>query len=1316
MQYKILHNKYIFYITILEMKKTVWWAIFFIIFLLVWASIVDVYFANHQYYATIFSSWKHRQILIVAIVSACIPVAYLLFQPKKSLWMTIVTVFAGLLVFSFFHQWLKWGIIWPSWAFMTIINTAILFGVSVYFLVWLLGVWTVIEQKFIRFSEHRFQEMFFSFGIGLAAFLFYNHFLIIGWIYFPLFSWVFFVGLWVCIRYQKKQLMVYAQRIKQSCLDLFSANYVLSNGWYIFGAILLLLSIMYYYFWFSLSFVPYSTAWDANHLYMYCPKVFAENFWATVDVCWTSPMLWLSYISFWFSLIEPIKWRFRIAPSTFGVALNFLSGIMVLLFAIAVGSEIGSLLTVSSTNKNLSLQEKDTETLKKTVLTYTSWTTILLWLSSGMWAFLVFIDNKSDLWVMALTLLAILSWIIFLTQVQNKTEWSKKYVLLSGFFFALATMWKVTALQDVLLFWFLLVAFWMNAIVAIGLWIASLWVLWYLNILTVAFFIPHGQASFFIGIGLIIAIIWVAYFFVDKRWREKLLSLRYIAIRGITVLLCLIILKTPQVLYTQIRTQTLSPSWFAKWILMSVVPHNAKNSSNKKNISDPEEDRPLLAWNLSLGWFKSTYVTPEELAEVAPHLSIYCSPERNIEDAQTVALSPKQCRATYGDLSEEELFSWLQKTVGWWLNEDFQRYIWFGQREFSAPLTPSLQAWQTRLGYMLDTIGYSFADVLVGEPWCYGRNTDAKTLCQNKDTIQQFNIPQLRSLLATLPKQSEGHLLLSCILGKGTNKTAYPQFSTAYWVQALQSFYKDSVVEVTQKSYFKNDPSKICTTNSSDVCFTRESIAIPYRYIVPLNVTVINSLQNLSSYYTDVWYVFFILLILVIVGTVYLLFFLRVKKWTYYIYHPYVFTFSIHIIALLWWIIRRAIGSAILWYWVGLIAWTIAANTSLFACIMFRKQNIDTYETYIRWAVLWLLWTFIGIQFVLNFVRISSQWWEFNFVRYKWSSANINTYQVSQWGIIPKTSLQIPYTADDVFDLQFGHYNAFIDAVKNRKDDEGVLIAWTYLQYFLDNQHNIISDSLLSQLWEWTSDNNLCKSRLRLEEKNIKYIVIDPNILTVVMWWWNNTLKDRMFAKIDSANWQIKNDGTMTILAKMVQAWYGRLMYSNSLLATYAFDLTDQQLQEALSARRSSNPSDQVALTLAPLEQDMSLLRAYMSLARFFPEYFGSFMQLSAQIFEQRLISSIDAIQDISWVFWRTVDSEKIYRYYTLLQQQGLSPTLADEMNRELTSDELFVLSQYAQLRYLIQTWNTQSFQEAIGSLLNQSVQSSSQLIVFELL
>ena len=37
------------------------------------------------------------------------------------------------------------------------------------------------------------------------------------------------------------------------------------------------ISIIYYLYGFQLSFVPYSTAWDANHEYMYIPKVLAEN-------------------------------------------------------------------------------------------------------------------------------------------------------------------------------------------------------------------------------------------------------------------------------------------------------------------------------------------------------------------------------------------------------------------------------------------------------------------------------------------------------------------------------------------------------------------------------------------------------------------------------------------------------------------------------------------------------------------------------------------------------------------------------------------------------------------------------------------------------------------------------------------------------------------------------------------------------------------------------------------------------------------------------------------------------------------------------
>lgn len=61
----------------------------------------------------------------------------------------------------------------------------------------------------------------------------------------------------------------------------------------------------------------------------------------------------------------------------------------------------------------------------------------------------------------------------------------------------------------------------------------------------------------------------------------------------------------------------------------------------------------------------------------------------------------------------------------------------------------------------------------------------------------------------------------------------------------------------------------------------------------------------------------------------------------------------------------------------------------------------------------------------------------------------------------------VSFGYDDVFNLQFGHYNSFINAVANRKDDEGILIAGTYLQYFLPNQHNIFSDGLLTSFWQW---------------------------------------------------------------------------------------------------------------------------------------------------------------------------------------------------------------------------------------------------------
>lgn len=46
------------------------------------------------------------------------------------------------------------------------------------------------------------------------------------------------------------------------------------------------------------------------------------------------------FISFWFSLIQPIKSWFRLAPDTIAVAMNFLSGLFVLIFGMGLVKEV----------------------------------------------------------------------------------------------------------------------------------------------------------------------------------------------------------------------------------------------------------------------------------------------------------------------------------------------------------------------------------------------------------------------------------------------------------------------------------------------------------------------------------------------------------------------------------------------------------------------------------------------------------------------------------------------------------------------------------------------------------------------------------------------------------------------------------------------------------------------------------------------------------------------------------------------------------------------------------------------------------------
>lgn len=80
-----------------------------------------------------------------------------------------------------------------------------------------------------------------------------------------------------------------------------------------------------------------------------------------------------------------------------------------------------------------------------------------MWLTSGMGAFLLFVDNKTDMGVLALTVFAILAGITALNHFREKTanasrDDTPKYLVISAVFFAFATMAKPTAFIDIVIF------------------------------------------------------------------------------------------------------------------------------------------------------------------------------------------------------------------------------------------------------------------------------------------------------------------------------------------------------------------------------------------------------------------------------------------------------------------------------------------------------------------------------------------------------------------------------------------------------------------------------------------------------------------------------------------------------------------------------------------------------------------------------------------------------------------------------------------------------------------------------------------------
>ena len=171
--------------------------------------------------------------------------------------------------------------------------------------------------------------------------------------------------------------------------------------------ILLILSLVYVYHGFVLADIPYPTAWDANHAYMYYPRIRAlNNGYYREQSLAMMPQLWYGYLTFRFKFMFIFGTDTWISADNLTVIMNFISGVFVLAFGLILVKEV------------IRFIHGDHEKNANMIFFVVGWFLLLLWLTSGMGAFLVFVDNKTDLGVMALTILALYSGFFFLNQLK----------------------------------------------------------------------------------------------------------------------------------------------------------------------------------------------------------------------------------------------------------------------------------------------------------------------------------------------------------------------------------------------------------------------------------------------------------------------------------------------------------------------------------------------------------------------------------------------------------------------------------------------------------------------------------------------------------------------------------------------------------------------------------------------------------------------------------------------------------------------------------------------------------------------------------
>jgi len=1174
------------------------------IMMFLWWDIWSWYLVTHGYYQTLLENGTNRNIVLSGLLFSLLPWAYLVFGKKTKLLPLLLLFFIGLVFFGLVFTMSKWAV---GWSLMLGINSAILIILALFMFLSLTTAGTLIKKHIFSLETTSITDVLLSLWIGLSFFLLLNYLLINLNLFYPIVSWIQVLAM-IMVMGRKHEAVTNLRTIVENS---FSTK-ELTLGHKLWLLLLFCITCLYIYLWFYLSDIAYSTAWDANHAYMFYPKMWALNNGYYRDEIGMRTWFQLRYafIAFWFSLFTPTAGIGWIAVDTIAISMNFWSSLFVLLFGLGLLSKL------------LELVGEYAKDHKHSFLIFLlGWLLWLLRLSSGMGAFLVFVDNKTDLGVMALIILAIWSGLIAIGSIDKQQwrvrkkklrsrntlidtddttiwttdhwkRWLTKHqamlLILSWFFYAIAGMAKQTALFDVANF----------GIFAIRIWIGPLWALAIVLLL--------------IGIMSIIKFRWIEWYIGPLAWKV----LGWGGIMSGILQLMLGQRSTFKKYWAYLLVRGISFLWV--YLVFKVPFHAAKVVFFEEEVSPGKFIERVL--------FSDTEDTGLDAGDQVP-LFAQLGVERDLVEQCTI-------QGQWLD-SPDWLYEWLLSAPWDTYAEDVGRYVWFGRKWNDDDLKRNIPPFINPRRWFL------FWE------WCSSFPTwigyQAKVLCENEALWKSWDLQQVQQVQALTeqnPTWSSG--LISLLSESGSLATGDQNLQLMQELEDLMQWNSARVV--------------------LDNTWNKE-IYLPYKYLNFFNITFNRSLQNISSYYTDIG----IIRLLLIIFSVVWLFYGIISK-------NKILTW-LEIVTIFGWMLWFFIGWGILRYGI----WIIVRSIMSFVAFMYAMTNGENNQGF-GWLTLIVFLFFAFMQLGYNMIRISSQWWWAPFMRYKsntWMQNIINEQLQSQ------SVIDTDFRAKDIFNLQFPHYNKFINAMNKSSPDEGAFIAGTYARYFVNDQSNITYDQFLTRMWEMSSDEDTCSTYLRFKDKNKKYIVIDPNIGTVVQWSGNRSLFDRFFARTNEDATEILDAWVMTTLAKMVEEWYLKLFSTNSLGSKYAYILPNS--------------------TFGVIDDQTRILeRAKLSVPRFrWESTFNNIMTIAAQ-----RIDDWSFLEDIADMTGKQI---RPFELRSIVSEWSIDPTKI----AWLSQDERFVLLQYLSLRKARQD-NFEWFENQLVNLIKSNIQSWSQIIVLE--